>query len=169
MSHNDVESFADIYHDSSSVDTKDLCLLWGESLTSEDFHAVEVWNGPFTCYFRYPEGIQFVPHDLANHHLLTADDSIRDRLAEIHRGDQVRLRGLLIDYQMEDWKDFWRETSTVRDDDDCEVLLVESLEVLRAGAPGWHRLHRASGWLLAALPAAWVLLLWLSFPARAPA
>ena len=61
MSQNDVESFADIYHDSSSVDTKDLCVLWGTSLESDDFHRVRVTNGPFTCYFRYPQGIHFDP------------------------------------------------------------------------------------------------------------
>ena len=77
MSQNDVESFADIYHDSSSVDTKDLCVLWGTSLESDDFHQVRVTNGPFTCYFRYPQGIRFRPQDLANNHLITDDDALR--------------------------------------------------------------------------------------------
>ena len=166
MSHNDVESFADIYHDRSSVDTKDLCLLSGESLTNEGFHALEVWSGPFTCYYRAPAGTRFSTNDLANNHLLTADEAIRDGLATVHRGDQVRLRGLLVDYQMGDWEDFWRKTSTRRDDDDCEVVFVESFEVVRGAAPLWHRLHRASGWSLAALPVAWIALLWLSFPPR---
>ena len=96
---------------------------------------MEIWSGPFTCYYRYPPDVRFAPQDLANNHLLTADDSIRDRLGGVHRGDQVRVRGLLVDYQMDDWKDFWRETSTVRHDDGCEVVFVESFEVVREGAP----------------------------------
>ena len=32
VSHNNIKSIADIYHDSSSVDTKDLCVVWGDSL-----------------------------------------------------------------------------------------------------------------------------------------
>ena len=165
MSHNDVESFADIYHDASSVDTKDLCLLSGDSLASEGFQAVEVWSGPFTCYYRYPSGTQFDGRDLGNNHLLTADDAIRERLATVHRGDQVRVRGLLVDYQMSDWQDFWRKTSTVRDDDDCEVVFVEHFELVREAAPLWHGLRRVSLWSLVALPVLWVVLLWLSFPA----
>jgi hypothetical protein len=168
VSQNDVESFADIYHDSSSVDTKDLCLLWGRSLESEDFHQVRVSSGPFTCYYRYPEGIRFEPHDLGNHHLISDDDALRARIEAVHTGDQVRVRGLLVDYQMDDWGERWRETSTVRDDDGCEVVFVEALEVLRAGAPRWHRLHRASWWSIATLPGLWGILLWLGFPARAP-
>ena len=56
----------------------------------------------------------------------------------------------------------------MRNDDGCEVIFVEDFEVLRPGAPRWHRLYRASWWLTAALPALWVILLWLGFPARAP-
>jgi hypothetical protein len=167
MSHNDVESFADIYHDASSVDTKDLCLLSGGSLASDDFHTLEVWSGPFTCYYRAAvPPARFSPSDLGNNHMITMDDGIRDRLATVHRGDQVRLRGLLVDYQMGDWRDFWRKTSTRRDDDDCEVVFVESFEVVREAAPLWHLLRRASLCLLVALPVLWIALLWLSFPAR---
>jgi hypothetical protein len=168
MSQNDVESFADIYHDASSVDTKDLCLLWGESLESEDFHWVRVTSGPFTCYFRYPQGIRFEPHDLGNHHLITDDDEMRGRVEAVHAGDQIRIRGLLVDYQMDDWGERWRETSTVRDDEGCEVVFVEDFEVVRPGAPLWHRLYRAGWWSIATLPVLWVILLWLGFPSRAP-
>ncbi len=135
MSQNDVESFADIYHDSSSVDTKDLCVLWGTSLESEDFHPVRVTNGPFTCYFRYPPGIRFHPQDLANNHLITDDDALRDQAsARFIAGDQVRVRGLLVDYQMDDWGSRWRETSTARNDDGCEVIFVEELRGAAAGS-----------------------------------
>jgi hypothetical protein len=161
LSHNDVESFADIYHDASSVDTKDLCVLWGSSLETADFHQVDVSSGPFTCYFRYPSGIRFDPEELANNHLITADPAIRERLAGLHVGDQVAIAGLLVDYQMDDWGTFWRETSTVRDDDDCEVVFVERLEVLRSGAPGWNRAYRASWTLLGALPVVYVVVLWI--------
>lgn len=161
VSHNDIESFADIYHDSTSVDTKDLCVLWGASLETSDFHRVDFSSGPFTCYFRYPSGIRFDSKELANNHLITADAAIRERLAAVRVGDQVRLGGLLVDYQMDDWRDFWRQTSTARDDDGCEVILVERLEVLRRGAPLSNQLYRASWALIAALPVVYLGLLWL--------
>ena len=57
VSHNNIHSVADIYHDSTSVDTKDLCVVWGDNLDSDDYRRVDFKSGPWTCYFRYPQGV----------------------------------------------------------------------------------------------------------------
>jgi len=49
VSHNDIRSFSDIYHDATSVDTRDLCVIWGEDATGGAYRDVEFWSGPFTC------------------------------------------------------------------------------------------------------------------------
>ncbi len=152
VSHNNIESFADLYHDSTSVDTKDLCVVWGQNLETSDYRRVSYRSGSFTCYYRYPPGVRFRKRGLGNNHLITDDASIRDRIADVRVGDQVRLRGLLVDYQMDDWRDYWRETSTVRTDDGCEVVYVESIEVLRAGTPGWYLVFRLAAWAVVLLP-----------------
>lgn len=158
VTHNDIHSFADIYHDASSVDTKDLCIVWGGNLESGEYREVEFWSGPFTCYARWRAESRFDMAGISNSHLITDDESIRRAIAGVRVGDQVRLRGLLVDYQMDDWEGFWRRTSTRRDDSDCEVVFVESVEVVARATPGWYALHRLARFLLAALPLAWVAL-----------
>jgi len=147
VSHNDVKSVADIYHDRSSVDTKDVCVVWGDNLRRDDYRRVKFWSGPFTCYFRIPDGASFALDGAGNNHLLTDRPQVRRVISGVHVGDQVHLKGLLVDYQMDDWEGFWRRTSTARNDSDCEVVFVESLEVLRRGTPGWYAARRL-GWLL---------------------
>jgi len=81
--------------------------------------------------------------------MITDSPEVRRAIARVHVGDQIHFKGLLVNYQMDDWEGFWRETSTVRDDSGCEVVYVEALEILRRGTPGWYAL-----WYLA-----WVVLL----------
>ena len=161
VSHNDISSVADIYHDSTSVDTKDLCVVWGPNLTTGQYLGVSYKSGPWTCYVRFPEGAVFDFAGLGNNHLLTDSPAVRRAIAGVRIGDQVRLRGLLVDYQMEDWDDFWRRTSTRRDDMDCEVFFVERVEVLRRATPGWYAAGRLARLLLFALPLLWLFLYWL--------
>lgn len=162
VSHNDIESIADIYHDSTSVDTKDLCVIWGQNLKRPDYLRVDFRSGSFTCYFRYPAGVRFSLRAGSNNHLVTDRPEIRERIAEVRVGDQVHLSGLLVDYQMEDWRDFWRRSSTVRDDSGCEIVFVRELEILEPGTPGWYLAYRVGGLGLVVVPILYLLALHLS-------
>ena len=79
-------------------------------------------------------------------------------IGAVRIGDQVRLRGLLVDYQMDDWEGFWRRTSTQRDDTVCEVFYVESVAIADPATPGWYALFGFARFLLVALPLLWVAL-----------
>jgi len=158
VSHNDIRSFSDIYHDATSVDTRDLCVAWGPNLENGAYLEAEFWSGPFTCYFRTPADLEFDAAGISNNHLITDRPELRAALERLHVGDQVRLRGLLVDYRMDDWGDFWRRTSMVRDDSGCEVIFLEELEVLDRNAPAWHAARRIATALLVLLPLAWLSL-----------
>ena len=161
VSHNNIKSLADMYHDSTSVDTKDLCVIWGSNLESDDFRDVEFKSGSWTCYFRYPAGVKFAHHELGNNHLITDDPGIRDQIARVNVGDQIHMKGMLVDYQVEDWKSFWRRSSTVRTDTLCEVVFVEELEILEKGTPGWYAAFRIGRGLILALPVLYLVVFWL--------
>ena len=164
VSHNNIRSIADIYHDSSSVDTKDLCVVWGSNLQSGELGKVEFDSGPWTCYYRYPAGVRFVGSEMSNNHLLTDQDALRADLANIRIGDQIHVKGALVDYQVDDWRDFWRRSSRVRNDGGngaCEVLYFEEVEVLVAGTPFWYGLFRGSLWLLALVAGLFLHSLWV--------
>ena len=161
VSHNNIHSIADIYHDSTSVDTKDLCVIWGANLQGSAYHQVDFKSGPWTCYFSYPHGVEFRHNALGNNHLITDDPAVRRAIDRVRVGDQIHLQGLLVNYQMDDWEGFWRRTSTRYDDNDCEVLFLEEVEVLRRGTPGWYAAYRI-GWItLLLLPVAYLTLMWI--------
>ena len=141
VSHNNINSFWDAYHDKDSLDTKDLCVLWGKNLKSKDFHRVKVWSGSWTCYFRYPGGIQFYKHELSNNHLITNNEAIRAKIANVRIGDQVHLSGYLVNYKRDEPRWRWRMSSTSRMDTGntaCEVIFVDKLKVLSKGTPIWY-------------------------------
>lgn len=161
VSHNNIHSMADIYHDSTSVDTKDLCVLWGANLQSDHYQQVDYKSGPWTCYFRYPPGVTFFHDGLGNNHLITDSEAVRDKIDKVRIGDQIRLSGLLVNYQMDDWEGFWRRTSIRRDDTDCEVVFVQELDLISRGTPGWYAAYRLGWILIFALPIIYVFLIWL--------
>ncbi|MEO8197754.1 MAG: hypothetical protein ABI689_13645 [Thermoanaerobaculia bacterium] len=164
VSHNNIQSLADIYHDSSSIDTKDLCVVWGSNLQSGELGKVEFESGPWTCYYRYPQGVRFVGSQMSNNHLVTDDEDLRSHLDDIRVGDQIHVKGALVDYQVDDWRDFWRRSSRVRTDGGngaCEVLYFEELEVLVPGTPFWYRLFKGTLLLLALVTALFLHSYWV--------
>lgn len=152
VTHNDITALGDIYHDDDSVDTKDLCVIWGPNLVTNDFHDIEFWSGSFTCYVRwYDNGIRFYGTALSNNHLITGNEDLRDRISGVRVGDQIHLRGNLVNYSTASHPDFVRTTSVTRDDIEggaCEVVYVESLDVLKRGTPGWYAMAGISFWAL---------------------
>jgi hypothetical protein len=92
-------------------------------------------------------------NQLSNNHLISADPFVRDRIADVRIGDQIRIKGQLARYGAVGGG--LRGTSTTRDDTGdgaCETILVEEFNIVAPGFSGW----RAAMWtslvvLLAAL------------------
>jgi len=154
VSHNNPDGFGDIYHDDKSVDTRDLCVIWGWNLQNDDFHRVEFDSGSWTCYFRNPGGVEFDPSSLSNNHLITNSQSIRDQIDDVRIGDQIHVVGSLVNYQAASYPQFWRRSSTTRSDEGngaCEVVFVDQIEVLASGTPFWYAGFTFGSWMLLVL------------------
>ncbi len=140
VSHNDINSFADIYHDENSVDVKDLCTIWGSNVETNDFRKVQFKSDCYVCRFRYRSGTKFNHAELANTHLLSSDPEVLRGIGAVRKADQIRLKGVLVNYRAEGttWE---RKSSLTRKDTGmgaCEVMFVEEVEVLRRGTPMWY-------------------------------
>ncbi len=150
VSHNNISAFTDIYHDKSSVDIKDLCLIWGENIQSSNYLNLKFWSEPWSChYFTKSEVVfeNFFPDKLSNNHLLSTDSSVRKTIQSIKIGDQVYLSGQLINYYQKDTPSFIRKTSLTRKDTGngaCEVFLVDQAQILRRGATIWDKTYDIS-------------------------
>ena len=159
VSHNNIEAFDDIYHDSDSVDLKDICVIWGGNVMSGVYQQLEFWSEPWSCHIRYKNeiGAAFDPEALSNNHLLSDDPKVQETIRRFRLGDQVELSGLLVDYRPALYPDHLRKTSLNRSDTGngaCEVFFVDDAKVLRAANGSWHSLHqftRAAGLIAIAL------------------
>lgn len=138
VTHNNITGFADIYHDSSSVDTKDICVVYGNNIRTGAYRQTEFWSGSWTCYARTEMGFLFDDSAFSNNHLITNSDAIREQIADIRIGDQVVVEGMLVDYYPVNMPGSVRASSLTRNDTGngaCEVLFVENVRVLKQGTP----------------------------------
>jgi hypothetical protein len=80
---------------------------------------------------------------------ITSDQRIRDRIDDVRIGDQLHLKGLLVNYSSRRMPHAWRKSSTTRDDSGngaCEVVFVEAIDILQRGTPGWYTTYTLGWW-----------------------
>jgi hypothetical protein len=123
------------------LNVADLCVVWSDTAFSPTLRRIRFWNGIFTCNFSTRDSeawAKLKPNQVSNNHLITADDSLRERVARVRIGDQIHVRGLLAAYGSGSAK---RGTSTTRDDTGdgaCETIFVEQFDVLEAAVGRWR-------------------------------
>jgi len=137
------------------LNVADLCVVWGDTATSPHLSKIEFWNGDFTCNFETSDSAAWEsirPEQISNNHLISDDDDIRDRVADVRIGDQVRVRGWLAAYGSGANR---RGTSTRRDDTGngaCETIFVNDFDVVGPAPAGWRAaLHTSLAVLALAL------------------
>lgn len=120
----------------------DVCVVWSDTAFSPTLAELDFWNGIFTCNVQTRDSVawsRFKMNQLSNNHLISADPFIRDRVAEIRVGDQIRVKGSLARYGAAGGG--LRGTSTTREDTGdgaCETILVEELEIVVPAFSGWR-------------------------------
>lgn len=150
VSHNNVNSMGDIYHDADAVDIKDIALIWGTNVSSAEYLKVEFSSNCYVVNWRYPRGTKFDNYKIANNHLLSGDAKARKVIQSAKVGDQIRLKGMLVNYTSPTMRGV-RKTSLTRNDTDmgaCEVIYVEEAEILKVGNPLWRHAFTLSKWML---------------------
>jgi len=140
----------------------DVCVVWSNTAFSPTLSKLDFWNGIFTCNVQTRDSVawsNFKMNQLSNNHLISADPLIRDRVAQIRIGDQIRVKGSLARYGAVGGG--LRGTSTTRDDTGdgaCETILVDEFEIVVPGSSGWRTAMWASlAILLATLAVHFVL------------
>ena len=138
------------------LNVADVCVVWSDTAFSPTLGELDFWNGIFTCNVQTRDSVawaNFKMNQLSNNHLISADPFIRDRVAEVRVGDQVRIKGSLARYGAVGGG--LRGTSTTRDDTGngaCETILVEDFEVVVPGFSLWRvTMYAALALLIATL------------------
>jgi hypothetical protein len=151
VSYHHSASFIDVSHKqwNDFLNTKDVCVIWGQNVESGVYRRMSFRNRDFTCFYRYPDretGQIFTESCLSNNHLLPADPIVADAVLKARKGDQVRFKGWLVSYGVKG-APYARGSSTVRNDRGngaCEVVYVTEFEVLREANPAWRALYKVS-------------------------
>jgi len=117
----------------------DICMVWGKNVSSNLYLTGDVsfyQNGRY-CEVKF-RTTAFNTTQVSNNHLITPDEKVVDTIKSIHLGDEVVITGKLVNAHIEqkDGKtpqqlhnDNW-DSSLVRDDLGCEVILVSSVDIL---------------------------------------
>ncbi|MBP7564715.1 MAG: hypothetical protein KA795_01785 [Burkholderiaceae bacterium] len=122
----------------------DLCVVWGANAADGAYERMKFSSGQFVCYVSTRDSSAWQPQyirALSNNHLLTDDARIARQLAGVRIGDQIRVRGQLVEYSHNHGFAFTRGTSVTRDDQGngaCETIFVRDVQVLRS-ASSWPR------------------------------
>jgi len=161
------DALLNLDHKADPGNIKDVCVVWGEAITNGSYQKVKYASGEFTCSFSWSGGLTppLNTEKISNNHLIPADTIIAQRIRTIRIGDQVRMKGLLVDYRVtsKGREIFSRRTSLTRSDTGngaCEILYVTEISVVRAGnhleADAAKYAWYTSLGLLVALGAVWV-------------
>jgi len=147
VSCHDSQSWFDYYHKNwgDAINIKDICVIWGINVRTEVYKTAEYSSGPYTCYVQYRPGL-FDVYSLSNNHLLYADDHTYNEIKATSTGDQIYLKGYLVNYSTEEG--FYRTTSTTRQDSDCEIIYVTDYQILDKANAVWHSTYTATKYII---------------------
>jgi hypothetical protein len=170
VSRHDAAVWWDITHREwgDRINVVDLCVVWGANLRSGAYRGLRYWSATFTCYYvprqDGEDWRRFDENAIANNHLLTDDPAIAQMLRRVRVGDQVRVKGHLVEYR-QPARRFHRGTSVVRTDRGngaCETVWVTEASLLRSANRAWHALFD-----LGLIALVLSVLLWWFEPVRA--
>jgi len=153
VSYHNADALDDIWHHQRWKDflnLRDVCVVWGDNLSSRFYLDAEFENDSWTCWAFWPDretGSRFNTTQLSNNHLLSDDPRLDERIMTAEIGDQIHFKGILADYRNPALGGGYRRTSTTRTDTGngaCETVYVTDFAVTRKANVGWRRLYSAS-------------------------
>ncbi len=151
------------------LNVKDICVIWGNNFKGNLHQRLHYDSGDFTCFIQGEDADWklFDKTSISNNHLLSNQPELSKAILSANVGDQIFLRGKLVQYKND--KGFARGTSTSRDDmgdGACETVFVQDFSITQPANPFWHKLFSFSSAASLLFGAGWLLLsLWsLFFP-----
>jgi len=140
------------------LNTADLCVIWSTNAFSGIYKRLKFSSGNWTCYVKSSSGedwAHFSGEQLSNNHMLSERRDINRIIRKIRIGDQIHFTGYLVEYSHDN---FSRGTSTVRTDNGCEVVYVESISILKSGPVIWLLLRRLALFGIVLCVVAWFVM-----------
>ncbi|MBN2494349.1 MAG: hypothetical protein JXR96_07165 [Deltaproteobacteria bacterium] len=137
----------------------DLCLIWGSNVGSGVFRSPDIsfYQAGRYCSVTGGCGLPFKLEEFANTHIVAEQEDVAARIEDLIVGDQVRLKGQLVDVRALSKSmltlsstEQRMDTSERRTDHGggaCEVIRVTEVELLAPASRLPGVLHSLAGWL----------------------
>lgn len=162
------DNWLDVTHKNDPFNTRDFCLVWGENTKNNLYQTIGFSHGEFTCFAQFGNRdtyAAFQRHQFSNNHVIPANDAVAAIIDAMAIGDQIRLRGFLVDVNatIPDGRTWNRNTSVSRTDSGngaCELIYVTSAEIIASHNSGPRLAFKTS---LAALLISAITYVWLFF------
>ncbi|MFH2137028.1 MAG: hypothetical protein ABII88_00780 [Candidatus Omnitrophota bacterium] len=159
-----------IYHKNwkDFINKKDLCLIWADNITNKSYQKMKFSSTSFECHYSTKDlqaWRNFRGNCLSNNHLLSADESIGEKIMDVGKGDQIYLKGYLVKYS-HSGNTFERGSSTTRNDSGsgaCETIFVKEFKVIKAVNKQWRSIHLYAKYAIMFLIIL-VIILWFKKP-----
>ncbi len=127
----------------------DLCVTWGENIRNGAYRhpSVTFRQDVRFCFGNWERESNFTWKEVSNNHLVIKDEEILKKAISIVSGDQIRLKGKLVNVKTENIDgelgkyenqiSNWSSSTKLGDSGPgaCEVVLVEKLEIIKKGNP----------------------------------
>jgi hypothetical protein len=152
-SYHNSSAWWDIYHKSwgDLINVKDICVIWGNNIVTEIYKKLTFRSASFHVEVRTKPGVPYgewgkYRNDcLSNNHLLADNPKINNLIMATEKGDQVYLRGWLVNYSINNMG--YRRSSISRSDTGmgaCEVIFVKEYKILKKANTEWRTIHQYS-------------------------
>jgi len=154
------ENWLDFMHKNDPLNSKDVCVLWGDDVKDGIYNNVKFSHGEFTCFLKSKSGTdsswysRFSMSQISNNHFLPANDDIYKKVIAAKPGDQIYFKGYLADYEVRSSSGELlgtRHTSTTREDNGngaCEVVYVTDFNIIKEGNSFFVLVNRLCGYLI---------------------
>lgn len=166
------ESWLDFSHKEDPLNTEDICVIWGDNIKTGIYQDMKFKHGEFTCSWEFRKKLDssqysiFKSSQISNNHLISKDDQVYQVIKEANIGDQIYLKGYLVNYSIQSLKGIEtigaRNTSVTRDDtgdEAYEIVYVTDFKILKKANLSYHSIYNLSKYSLLIF----FLLLFISF------
>lgn len=143
------DSWFDYHHEQwkDFLNVADLCVIYADNLRSNVYEKMRFSSTDYTCHFRWSSpgvGEFFNGKALSNNHVLTNKPSLIRKIKKVRPGDQIYMKGHLVNYHEQNCPECLRPSSISRDDEGqgaCEVVFLEDFRILRTARPVWRLVY----------------------------
>lgn len=131
-----------------SVFPMDLCTIWGRNVKDKTYQdkSLKFSQDIRYCFAQWQSNLNFNNNEVANNHLVTNDEALEKKLKKISVGDQVKIKGQLVNIEATNLGEPGRydpekinwETSTTREDTAagaCEIIYLKNIEIIKKANP----------------------------------